>query len=154
MFLITICCFFCDNITMCSVRLFQIGEHTGAAWCSRKDPSWFWPLLPLVCIFLSQMFLLLLPLSAQVGTSCVFTVVAFQPVSLTFSASLHLPFCLSTLMPTSCSCFLHLQENLYPLPHILLLERNEQGPCLCQSGGRRKRSRGGRWMGSRQLLGL
>lgn len=77
---------------MCSGRLFQIGEHTGAAWCGTKDLSSSWQLLPLVYHFLSYIFLLLLPLSAQVGTSCVFTVFSFQPLSVAFSASPHSPF--------------------------------------------------------------
>lgn len=97
-----------------------------------KGSSWSWQLLPLVCMFLSHIFLLLLLLSAQAGPSCIFTVFSFQPLSVAFSASPHPLFYLSGLMPTSCSYIFQLRGN--PLPRVLLPERNEQGLCLYQGG--------------------
>lgn len=62
------------------MRLVRTGEHQGAAACSRKAPSGLWQLLPVVSVFVSRVSLFSLPLSAQVGASCVFSL--FNPAYL------------------------------------------------------------------------
>lgn len=57
-------------------------------------------------------------------------------------------------MPISCSYFLHLSENLYPLPRILLPERNKEGLCLCQNRWKEAEEPWGSMDGITAALGL